>query len=55
MTELHEAAAKGDSDKLQSLLTAGDIDPDSEDWDYGRRTPLHVAATAGKILMISLV
>lgn len=47
MTELHEAAARGDSDKLESLLKAGDIDADSEDWDFGRRTPLHVAATAG--------
>jgi hypothetical protein len=47
MTELHEAASKGDVDKLQSLLLTGDIDADSEDWDYGRRTPLHVAASGG--------
>lgn len=47
MTELHEAAAKGDSERLETLLKAGEIDPDSEDWDYGRRTALHVAASAG--------
>ncbi|EDO40644.1 predicted protein [Nematostella vectensis] len=48
MTELHEAAAKGDVDALEAILLAGSIDPDSEDWDYGRRTALHVAAAAGR-------
>ena len=47
MTELHEAAATGEHQTLEYLLLAGDIDPDSEDWDWGKRTPLHVAAAAG--------
>ena len=47
MTELHEAAALGHTSSLEYLLLAGDIDPDSEDWDWGKRTPLHVAASAG--------
>lgn len=47
MTELHEAASRGDVDKMQTLLLTGNVDVDSEDWDYGRRTPLHVAASAG--------
>ena len=49
MTELHEAAAAGDHEKLESLLRAGKIYIDSEDWDWGKRTPLHVASAAGII------
>ena len=47
MTALHEAAAIGDSETLEYLLRGGEENPDGEDWDWGKRTPLHVAATAG--------
>ena len=48
MTALHEAAAIGDSESLGHLLRRGEENPDGEDWDWGKRTPLHVAAAAGK-------
>ena len=47
MTALHEAAAIGDPQSLEYLLLSGEENPDCEDWDWGKRTPLHVAATAG--------
>ena len=48
MTELHEAAALGNVDTLGYLLLSDNIDPDGEDWDWGKRTPLHVAAAASE-------
>lgn len=48
MTALHEAAAIGDPQALEYLLLSGEENPDCEDWDWGKRTPLHVAATAGR-------
>ena len=47
MTALHEAAAIGDAQACEYLLLSGESDPDGEDWDWGKRTPLHVAAAAG--------
>ena len=47
MTALLEAAAIGDSESLEHLLRRGEENPDGEDWDWGKRTPLHVAAAAG--------
>lgn len=47
MTDLHEAAAVGDAQAVEYLLLSGESDPDGEDWDWGKRTPLHVAAAAG--------
>ena len=47
MTALHEAAAIGDTQACEYLLLSGESDPDGEDWDWGKRTPLHVAAAAG--------
>lgn len=48
MTALHEAAAIGDTQVCEYLLLSGESDPDGEDWDWGKRTPLHVAAAVGK-------
>lgn len=48
MTELHEAAAKDDVKTLQCLLVRSDIDIDAEDWDWGKRTALHIAACNGE-------
>lgn len=47
MTAFHEAAAIGDPQALEYLLLSGEENPDGEDWDWGKRTPLHVAAAAG--------
>lgn len=49
MTDLHEAAAVGDAQAVEYLLLSGESDPDGEDWDWGKRTPLHVAAAAGMV------
>nr|XP_058970954.1 ankyrin repeat domain-containing protein 66-like isoform X2 [Pocillopora verrucosa] len=49
MTDLHEAAAVGDAQVVEYLLLSGESDPDGEDWDWGKRTPLHVAAAAGHL------
>ena len=46
MTALHEAAAIGNCKTLVYLLRGGEENPDGEDWDWGKRTPLHVAASA---------
>lgn len=48
MTALHEAAAIGDAQACEYLLLGGETDPDGEDWDWGKRTALHVAAAAGR-------
>ena len=47
MTELHEAAAVGNHKELYNLLMTENMNPNSVDWDWGKRTPLHVAASAG--------
>ena len=47
MTELHEAAANGDLKALKCLLVGSDIDIDAEDWDWGKRTALHISASKG--------
>lgn len=52
MTALHEAAANGDYQALEYLLISGAENPDGEDWDWGKRTPLHVAATAGHVTCV---
>lgn len=49
MTDLHEAAAVGDAQVVEYLLLSGESDPDGEDLDKGKRTPLHVAAAAGMV------
>jgi len=52
MTALHEAAAIGDTQTCEYLLLSGESDPDGEDWDWGKRTPLHVAAAAGHVACV---
>ena len=47
VTALHEAAAIGGSKTLEHLVSGGEGNVDGEDRDWGKRTPLHVAATAG--------
>ena len=54
MTALHEAAAIGDTQACEYLLLSGESDPDGEDWDWGKRTPLHVAAAAGRKKLLSV-
>lgn len=49
MTDIHEAAAVGDAQTVEYLLLSGESDADGEDWDWGKRTPLHVAAAAGHL------
>ena len=48
MTELHEATANDDVKTLKCVLVGADIDIDAEDWDWGKRTALHIAASNGK-------
>ena len=55
MTALHEAAATGDAQACEYLLLSDESDPDGEDWDWGKRTPLHVAAAAGRKKIARLV
>ena len=47
MTILHEAPAIGDSETLEHVLRGGEENPDGQDWDWGKRRALHVAAAAG--------
>ena len=49
MTELHEATANNDVKTLQCVLVGSDIDIDAEDWDWGKRTALHIAASNGNL------
>jgi hypothetical protein len=53
MTELHEAAANNDVKTLQCVLVGSDIDIDAEDWDWGKRTALHIAASNGKLNQVT--
>ncbi|XP_015772131.1 PREDICTED: neurogenic locus notch homolog protein 3-like [Acropora digitifera] len=48
MSALHETAAIGDSKTLEHLLR------DGENRDWGKRTPLYVAAAAGGMQKIDL-
>nr|XP_033794786.1 ankyrin repeat domain-containing protein 66 isoform X2 [Geotrypetes seraphini]XP_033794787.1 ankyrin repeat domain-containing protein 66 isoform X2 [Geotrypetes seraphini] len=48
MTELHEAAALGDYDKLEDLLKKELFDPNGKDCDWSDKTPLHWLAAKGQ-------
>jgi len=39
---LHEAADTSDSKTLEHLVRGGEENLDGEDWDWGKRTPLHM-------------
>ena len=54
MTALHEAAATGDAQACEYILLSDESDPDGEDWDWGKRTPLHVAAAGGRKRLVAV-
>ena len=54
MRALHETAAIGDSKTLEHLPRGGEENPDGEDRNWGKRTPLYVAAPAGGMQKIDL-
>ena len=45
---LHETAATGDSQELQSMLMIKRFDVDHKDEDFGNRTAIHWAASKGQ-------
>ncbi|XP_051880010.1 ankyrin repeat domain-containing protein 66 [Pristis pectinata] len=55
MSELHEAAAAGDTELVEQILHRGSCDPSMKDPDWGERTPLHWAAAKGKADMVKLL
>ncbi|XP_072170443.1 ankyrin repeat domain-containing protein 66-like [Diadema setosum] len=55
MTELHEAAASGDSDHIESLLATGKYDINGPDLEWNSRCPLHWAAIRGHSESIRLL
>ncbi|XP_078256237.1 ankyrin repeat domain-containing protein 66 [Rhinoraja longicauda] len=55
MSELHEAAAAGDTDLVEEILHRASCDPSMKDPDWGERTPLHWAAAKGKADMVKIL
>lgn len=55
MSELHEAAAAGDTDLVEEILHRGTCDPSMKDPDWSDRTPLHWAAAKGKADMVKIL
>lgn len=47
MTELHQAAAAGDFDKVEEILKNKKCSPNERDVDWSNKTPLHWAAARG--------
>lgn len=47
MSELHEAAAAGDFDRVEELLRQNKCNPNQKDVDWSNKTPLHWAAAKG--------
>ncbi|XP_029981759.1 ankyrin repeat domain-containing protein 66 [Sphaeramia orbicularis] len=47
MTELHQAAAAGDFDKVEDILRQNKCNPNQRDVDWSSKTPLHWAAARG--------
>nr|XP_020463609.1 ankyrin repeat domain-containing protein 66-like [Monopterus albus] len=47
MTELHQAAAVGDFDRVQDILRQNKCNPNYRDVDWSCKTPLHWAAAKG--------
>ena len=47
MSEVHEAAAAGDSEQILNLLNLGKYDVNQKDAEWHDRTPLHWAAIKG--------
>uniref|UniRef100_UPI00398E9F99 ankyrin repeat domain-containing protein 66 n=1 Tax=Pristiophorus japonicus TaxID=55135 RepID=UPI00398E9F99 len=55
MWELHEAAAAGDAELVEEIVTKGSCNPNMKDPDWSHRTPLHWAAAKGKADMVKLL
>ncbi|XP_017276986.1 ankyrin repeat domain-containing protein 66 [Kryptolebias marmoratus] len=55
MTELHQAAAAGDYQKVKELLSQEKCCPDQRDIDWSYKTPLHWAATKGHTEIVRLL
>ncbi|XP_041484823.1 ankyrin repeat domain-containing protein 66-like [Lytechinus variegatus] len=55
MTELHEAAASGDSAQIELLLTTGKYDINGPDLEWNSRCPIHWAAIKGHAESIRLL
>ncbi|XP_049452741.1 ankyrin repeat domain-containing protein 66 [Epinephelus fuscoguttatus] len=47
MTELHQAAAAGDFDRVEEILKQNECNPNQRDIDWSYKTPLHWAAAKG--------
>ena len=47
MTEVHEAAANGDSAQIDTLMNTGRYDANAKDQEWHDRTPMHWAAIKG--------
>ncbi|XP_041043227.1 ankyrin repeat domain-containing protein 66 isoform X2 [Carcharodon carcharias] len=55
MTELHEAAAAGDTELVEEILRGGSCNPNAKDLHWSQRTALHWAAAQGKADMVKLL
>lgn len=55
MTEVHEAAAAGDSALIETLLDTGKYDVNGQDPEWHNRTPIHWAAIKGHSESIRLL
>ncbi|GCB80061.1 ankyrin repeat domain-containing protein 66 [Scyliorhinus torazame] len=55
MTELHGAAAAGDTDLVEEILHSGSCNPNAKDPHWSLRTALHWAAAQGKADMVKLL
>lgn len=49
MTELHQAAAAGDYDLVEDIVKKNSCDPNQKDLDWNKKTPLHWAASRGRL------
>lgn len=49
MTELHQAAAAGDYDLVEEIVQKKSCDPNQKDLDWNQKTPLHWAASRGRL------
>lgn len=49
MSELHQAAASGDYDLVEEIVKKKSCDPNQRDFDWNKKTPLHWAASKGRL------
>ncbi|XP_036448987.1 ankyrin repeat domain-containing protein 66 isoform X1 [Colossoma macropomum] len=55
MTELHQAAAVGDSDLVQEIVKRNKCNPNQKDSDWNNKTPLHWAAAKGQTEVVRIL